>query len=212
MPRLLSAALAALFAVSCASLPPPRAPRIVLPTKTAHATVRDSLVRVTGDLIEDGEKFGYVCTGFVIAPRKVLTAAHCIQEDTPVVKVDGIAGLTIAIDEDLDLAVVLADTEKPALSFRGTPLVWMEHVFAAGYGMGLDQPLFTEHDVMLFDNTLNGDAVPGTIFLHPFIGGMSGGPVFDANGLVVGIVQRGTVFIGYGVTVRTILGFLNQPV
>ena len=43
-----------------------------------------------------------------------------------------------------------------------------------------------------------------------FIGGMSGGPVFDINGDVVGVVQRGTEQIGYGVNTATLLEFLME--
>lgn len=180
------------------------------PTLTATEIVLQSIVRVT---IDAGLAGTYTCTGFSIAPRKFYTAEHCtapLQDNPGTLKVNGIPAFVISESEELDLAVIVADLDMPALTIRPEALQMYEAVQAAGFGYGFTRALVTSHSVMLLEYVLDADIYKGTIFLNGFIGGMSGGPVFDKNGQVVGMVQRGTENIGYGVSTATMIEFLGR--
>lgn len=178
--------------------------------------VRNSVVHLTRTVDGIGT---FTCTGFAIAPRKYMTAAHCVAPietmfgqvlDAPL-KVDGKDALILKADFYQDLAVVIADVVKPSVRLREKGANWLERVWAMGYGNGFSKPLVTEHKVQILGYQFDGmpDVAPGTIYMGEFIGGMSGGPVYDGNGAVVGIVQRGGSGIGYGVTVKEIQKFLE---
>ena len=200
--------LTALLAFGCAPPKPVLLPET--PTVSPTTVVLRSIVRLVGEL-PNGD--GWICTGFSIAPRKFLTAAHCTDHLHEML--GGIltanGKLTAVIKEDHvhDLAIILADILQPSLSLRLTPLEFLERVSAAGFGHGFRGPLVTDHKVMLHNYILLEGIAPGTVFTNPFVGGMSGGPIFDVSGEVVGMVQRGSNFVGYGVDSATILAFIN---
>ncbi len=177
-----------------------------------------SVVRITGEmsrLTEDGLIHGtYTCTGEVIAPGKVLTAAHCVNGDPDTMKADETVFSVVKADEDLDLALVSVEThQKPALKLRALPVYRFEHLTAIGYAYGYTKmSVLTEIVFLLHDNPWvkgDSDIYPGIIVQGGYIGGMSGGPVVDAKGLQVSMVQRGNEFIGYGVDAQTIREFLK---
>ncbi len=169
-----------------------------------------SIVRITGEKTFDtffGEIHGtYVCSGFVIETHRILTAAHCVGEH---MTVDGHGAVLIKSDEYLDLAVYETDTPKPVLPFREAPVVRFEDVNGVGYGFGFEKVLVTFNRVLLPDYTPELDMAPGIWYSNGFIGGMSGGPVIDQDGFVVGMVQRSAdEGACYGVNVLTIHAFL----
>lgn len=178
--------------------------------------VEKSIVRLT--LHSESSPEWWICTAFSIDNRKFMTAAHCvipIDEDGEIMvgaelRANGMPTFVLKMDPALDLAVVVTDIVKPALQFRDEPLQRFEDVHAVGFGEGFLKPLFTDQRVMITDYTIAKGVAPGTVFMKPFIGGMSGGPVYDKDGLVVGVVQRASDSIGYGVSVETIKKFLES--
>lgn len=153
--------------------------------------VQASLVRVS-TIPPEGE-MPESCSGFVINSVKeyILTAEHCHQAMS-LFQVDKKAAWAVLDNEQYDLMVMRVEgLHKPALHPSqqvvevGTPLA------ALGYAYGLNTSLL-----------LSGSAARPSIFIpffpnltwlafdKPFIGGMSGGPIFDSQGDVVGIIQK----------------------
>lgn len=180
-----------------------------------------SIVRVTGTTTIQ-TFFGpfettYTCTGFVVRPHVVLTAKHCLGT---AMALDGNTkvGVLRMSDDSVDLALLSTESTKPALEFDPLPLHRGQEITGFGYGFGFTRILWTTGKVMLVDYAppaepgTDGEPVeqmtPGIWIDHGYHGGMSGGPVVNADGEVVGIVQRSGDGVGYGVGELVIRAFM----
>ena len=195
---------------ACATLRPPPPPPVGHPAER----VKQSVIRITGESF-DGSRQYFTCTGFAIDVRKYMTAAHCVPDlimGVPyVLKADGRVASPIKVDPKTDLAVILVDLQKPALTFRSSPVKWLETVWGMGFGYGFTVPITTRHTLQARKYNLGEEEIyPGNAYESPFIGGMSGGPIFDQHGLVVGVVQLSSPIISYGVDTDTIAAFLKE--
>jgi hypothetical protein len=167
-----------------------------------------SLIRITGT--EDVPGFGpvpYVCSGFVVAEHRVLTAAHCIGNE---MQGDGTATTVLKVDMGLvDLALLGSQTGKAPLALRDSAPRPGDAVVGVGYAWGWTRPM-ARHGVVVFaDYSPDVDQWAAGLFVDGgFIGGMSGGPILDADGFVVGIVQQSNEGTGYGVGALLIRAFL----
>ncbi len=97
-----------------------------------NQTTRKSIVRVEG-----GNTVG---SGVVIAPNRILTAAHVIKEmDTVFVKINGksLEANVVSVEKQVDLALLLAPTDdiKPLQLLQGSPQI-KDNVWAMGYALG----------------------------------------------------------------------------
>lgn len=148
--------------------------------------VLQSIVKVTFK-IDEGNY--HLCTGFVVdsARGRVLTVRHCV-EDLPVVQVDGNDSTVMSTTESLAL-LAIPSMSKPALDIRNDTLPVGEPVQAFGFGWG-EMFVFGRH-VAAFSKDGQDVALDG-----PLAQGMSGGPVVDGNGKVVGINQGTNEVIG----------------
>ena len=91
---------------------------------------------------------------------------------------------------------------------RDDPVVKFEDLTAIGYAFGWDQALVLDVKVLLVSKAPVDNDTPGIIVRPGYIGGMSGGPVVDMNGQMVGIVQQANSGVGYGVPILIIRAFL----
>lgn len=164
-----------------------------------------SVVRVTGTL----DDIEYFCTGEVIAPHRVLTAAHCVGDN---MAADGIPVGTgiLAYSKYFDLALLDVKTEKPALALRRLPIARFEDLSAIGYGWGLSHMFALKVNPFLTNMKMPDEnpSAPEMLAQWGYVGGMSGGPVIDSRGLMVGIVQRTGDGVGLGVDVLQIEAFI----
>jgi S1-C subfamily serine protease len=158
------------------------------------------------------ESKGGSCTGFVVhsdAKGKdkedvdyVLTAAHCDGDE---LYVDQTVARTLWKDTKKDLMVLeVSDLGRPALRLaKANPKIGDE-VASYGYGWGLERPMFRTGHVS-DDNTYipeSGIGGPFMVIDAQFVSGQSGGPVVNAAGEVVLMVQRGGQGVGLGVGVE----------
>jgi hypothetical protein len=175
--------------------------------------VSDSLYRITGKA--EVETFlgpmvmNYSCTGFQIAPNRIMTAAHCVGKD---MTADGQSVQVVTANPYFDLALLKGKDHpmnfRPSLSFRDRGVDRFEHLLAFGYGFGWNKLSILDEKVFLTGYHVAEDGAIGFIVQGGYIGGMSGGPVTDDSGLVVGVVQRGNTQIGYSVGTTIIKAFL----
>ena len=130
-------------------------------------------------------------TGFAVDHNKLVTAAHVVR-DQGSCHVNGRPVTVVHIDAATDIAIVsvaVENTRRFKLSCAGfTP---EKSYVGAGYAQGTD---FVAQRVMGTDTFAKGDKFGGMrILTGHFYRGMSGGPVVDENGVVVGIVSGGPI-------------------
>ena len=163
-------------------------------------------VDVAATMTFDPAQRTYGCTAFAIEARKWLTAEHCVGAN---MMIDGHPAFLVMASPKLDLAVLVSDYVKPALTLRERPLLPQEEVVGLGYGYSWKFPVITHHYAVLMNFSPLEDITPGTWYSNGFIGGQSGGVLIDKAGLVVGMMQRSDFQYGYGVDAKTITDFLH---
>lgn len=152
-----------------------------------------SLVRIEAEMPqEDGSTQTSVCTGFLVAPRVALTAAHCVSDN---ITVDGVESKVLKQDEMFALVQASA---KPVMRF-GSELKLQETVTSFGYGWG--KMIILQRHVAAF---WKGDVATD----GPLAPGMSGGPTVNQAGDVVGINQASNEVVGILCGVPEMLAFL----
>lgn len=170
--------------------------------RAVAAKARQSLVSIQDKL--DGAIY---CSGIVIDDKRdfVLTADHCtnvvLPDGTTVgMYIDGKQAWEIWHNEEWDLSILKVEgLDRPAVTPGMTPEMGQEAA-ALGFGYGLPGTgMFRTGEVSgyaMFEDS------PGRYLILNFgiIPGMSGGPMIDADGKLIGINQmvdpNGTIGIG----------------
>ena len=152
----------------------------------------------------------YVCSGFVIAPERVLMAEHCIGQS---MTADGLDVQVLKVDEFYDLALLSVRTPKKPLDLSNKTLERGDAVTGMGYGWGFTRVIAIEGIVTLVDYQVppepdNKPMPPINFFQGGYVGGMSGGPIIDERGQVVGVVQMSGDGVGLGIGPLLIRAFL----
>lgn len=165
---------------------------------------QDSLVRIT-------DTRGEVCTGFLVSPDLVLTVSHCVDASA-MLAVDGYPGTTVRVDPYYDLAAVkyLPAVWRPELRFSDIPVRRGEALVGIGYALGQTQLLVRPVHAALPHASISPNNPPGLYVQPQWAHGMSGGPVLNAAGRVVSIIQEAPQDegLGWGVEVPIIRAFL----
>lgn len=170
------------------------------PPKTIDNTLQMSHI-IAWD--KDDENSGR-CTGIQVGIRWVLTAKHCIppKEFGVDIYVDG---KVVRVVKQND-AFALLQTDEDAsmiIPIRKEPVNVGEELWAVGnaYGLGM-------HTLHRFVAALDGKS--GHVITDgTFIPGMSGGPVVDVNGKLIGVIQSGTAEVGIACNAKEVLDFIK---
>lgn len=156
-------------------------------------------------------------SGFVLEDGVIVTNRHVVGQPRDVTistwdgrtfdaRVDGIA-------QDADLAVIRIDTsDLPTATLRTTPIVIGERVAAIGYPGGGGATITTGKVLGFTDGPVLGEQVPAIRVDAEVLPGNSGGPLIDADGLVIGVIfaMTGPGGDGLAVPVDVLLDRLDR--
>ena len=177
--------------------------KIACTEKETVEKVRRSVVRVVG-----GESEG---SGFAINKGGlILTNFHVIEsEPSPkIVLPDNTfeTGQVIMADKDADLAIIKISKDLPALKLARLDVISpAEEVFSIGYPLGGSLPGEASVSRGSFSRFIK-DKKNGVFYLNTdmtFVSGMSGGPMVNISGEVVGINTAGLLLGGMGTAIAS---------
>jgi hypothetical protein len=171
--------------------------------KDSLSTIRKSIVRIIG-----GEAEG---SGFAVAPDTILTNFHVIQfDESPKVVLPDNTFRTAQIilsDKDADLAFLKIDARLPMLTLADSdPLMQTDELYSMGFPFGgeLQGELTVKKGILAGRRVLNetGEEFLQTdSTLNP---GVSGGPMTNNCGRVVGINTLGGSGMGFAIASTSI--------
>lgn len=128
-------------------------------------------------------------TGFAVTNDGLILTNQHVIEGCQVITAEGWgAGVLKAVDRSNDLALVKFEFSSSPVTFRSTPAEIGEDVFAIGYPYAGELGLhFTKGSVSSITGPENDSRL--LQFTAPVQPGVSGGPLLDKSGLMVGVVR-----------------------
>jgi S1-C subfamily serine protease len=183
MKRILLALLLSVCTIfgSCAAGPIRSRAQVAFLTKLSLVTVSYQV----------DDEHTYVCGGFIVDSSRgeAITAKHCVVgedgNDVENLFVNSLPTTVIRSNNAFALIKIPA-LMGPPLEFRKSPPEFLEDVIGLGYGFG-DYTTVLRH----ISNPIFGFGHENDIVLDgPLAPGMSGGPVVDMDGKVVGLIQQ----------------------
>lgn len=149
-------------------------------TPAVIARTAESIVTVSWDKGEEGSR----CTGFIVGIKWVLTAEHCLAPKDSNVDMYVEGKIARVLKRNDAFALLEFDSEnRRILEIRKTPLKLGESVASFGFAWG--EPLHVFKRAVAFIAPESGHVILDGVIAP----GMSGGPVIDENGQVVGLNQ-----------------------
>ncbi len=133
------------------------------------------------------------CSSFAISKRVAITASHCLVEGGTVLFV-GEQRVSVPLDfGEMDpngIVVVRADRDAFVPMKLGPKPVIGEEIAMIGHGFGSPQPLIWTGVLITNRMLAPGEDEPYIMFISPgSIGGMSGSPIVNRLGQVVGVTM-----------------------
>lgn len=132
------------------------------------------------------------CTAIAISEERgtFLTAGHCITEHAALITLDGHPASVVWVDHKLDLAVLSCQiTRRRAIVPRFDPLVLGEEVALYGHGLGSPVARLRIGHVSVLEMIIAEHTEPYLMIDTAGLPGMSGGPIVDIEGRLVGVMQ-----------------------
>lgn len=180
---------------------------------TAHAADWVSLASTLNKAVVYIEHEGGSCTGFVINDAAgdtgkrdyVLTAAHCDAEPGKPLYVDQERASIRTKDVKNDFMILdVPDLNRPAIKLAKSDPRQGEEILNFGYGYGWEQPMARVAHISIERADIPELSGPYVVTDATFVNGQSGGPVVNAAGELVMMVQRGSNSVGIGKGAETI--------
>lgn len=137
------------------------------------------------------------CTAFAVRfdPMVYITASHCFGEGTPLGTIDGIQVVPVLQVGEATAVTVPNGKSHPMLILGGRPALG-ELVTGLGFGGPVRFP-FMYQSMYLGDGPVMTDGKVLAATQSNYVGGMSGGPIINAEGHVVSIIQCGGNYGGH---------------
>jgi S1-C subfamily serine protease len=171
---------------------------------TDEAKLANRLLPTVVELVTIDDNFTF-CSGVAYSPTRVITSKHCIREDRPYKIRDSkyqLYDVTFTKKSSITDAAVLhipsANLPSAVVSSADT-LEIGDPIMVVGHPRGAFSYTVSFGRISHLTDLLNGIDHP--IFSHtaPIYFGMSGGPIFNMRGEIVGITRsfiQGAVMIG----------------